>query len=347
MTWVQGKLAVFEKMTHVITEKTMTRIKSNTDGFTLIELMIAVAIAAILVSAIYISVISQQKTQFTQQLVVDMQQNARAALFLMQREIRMAGFDPTWDDGNEDGVDDNRLTDAINNDCDGETDELLENADLAGITKAEASEIQIRLDRDSSGDFCSSYELLAFGFPAVADGNGDGVADDGAAQLKRGSKGRALNQPVAENIQAVAFAYAFDWEGTGTDPNGELDTIGGNIIWAYDSNGNGDLDMALDTDKDGVINKIDDTNHDGFLNDSPISDPAPVNAIRAVRLWLLARSRAPVRDYVDTDAYVVGNKILIPGDSNGNGVIDGNDDPDSYKRSLLTTIVHCRNLGLR
>jgi type IV pilus assembly protein PilW len=156
-----------------------------------------------------------------------------------------------------------------------------------------------------------------------------------------------MNQPIAENIQAVSYAYAFDWEGTGTDPNGELDTVGGNIIWAYDSNGNGYLDMALDTNNDGVINAADDSNRDGFLNDSPISDPAPLNAIRAVRLWLLARSRAPAWDYADRDAYVVGNKILIPGDSNGNGVIDGDDDPDSYKRGLLTTIVHCRNLGLR
>ena len=156
-----------------------------------------------------------------------------------------------------------------------------------------------------------------------------------------------MNQPVAENIQAVSFAYAFDWEGSGTDPNGELDTVGGNIIWAYDSNGNGDLDMALDTNNDGVINATDDTNRDGFLNDSPISDPAPLNTIRAVRLWLLARSRAPVWDHADTKTYAVGNKILIPGDSNGNGVIDGDDDPDSYKRGLLTTIVHCRNLGLR
>jgi type IV pilus assembly protein PilW len=327
----------------------MIHIKKDTDGFTIIELMIAIAIAAILVSAIYVSVISQQKTQFTQQLVVDMQQNARAALFLMQREIRMAGFDPTWDDDNDDGLDDNRGDDDIDNNCDGidELTDVLEDTDLAGITLAEASEIQFRLDRDSNGDFCGSEELLAYGFPAIADGNGDGVADDGATQLKRASNGSSLNQPVAENIQAVAFAYAFDWDGTGTNADGKLDTIGGNIIWAYDSNGNGDLDMALDTNKDGVINADDDTNRDGFLNDSPISDPAPLNAIRAVRLWLLARSRAPVRDYADTNTYIVGNKILIPGDSNGNGVIDGNDDPDGYKRNLLATIVHGRNLGLR
>jgi type IV pilus assembly protein PilW len=327
----------------------MMYITKDTDGFTLIELMIAIAIAAILVSAIYVSVISQQKTQFTQQMVVDIQQNARAALFLLQREIRMAGFDPTWDDGNDDGLDDKRRSDSIDNNCDGidEVVDVLENTDLAGITQADASEIEIRLDRDSNGDFCGSNELIAFGFPGRSDGNGDGVADDGAAQLKRGFKGNSLNQPVAENIQAVAFAYAFDWDGTGTNADGKLDTIGGNIIWAYDSNGNGDLDMALDTNNDGVINAADDTNRDGFLNDSPISDPAPLNAIRAVRLWLLARSRAPIRDYADTDTYIVGNKILIPGDSNGNGVIDGNDAPDSYKRGLLATIVHCRNLGLR
>lgn len=311
----------------------MIRRNKDIGGFTLIELMIAIAIAAILVSAIYVSVISQQKTQFTQQMVVDMQQNARAALFLLQREIRMAGFDPTWQDDNEDGLDDNRKDDGINNNCDGTEGDDLEETDLAGITLAEASEIQIRLDRDSNGDFCGTSELLAFGFPGGDDGNGDGIADDGAAQLKIRYHGSHFIQPVADNIQAVAFAYAFDWDGTDTNADGNLDTAGGNIIWAYDANGDGELNMALDTNTDGVINAADDTNRDGFLNDAPISDPAPLNAIRAVRLWLLARSRAPVLDYTDRNAYVVGDKILVPG--------------DSYKHGLVTTIVHCRNMGLR
>ena len=94
----------------------------NHDGFTLTELMIAVGISGIILAAIFITFTSQQKSQFTQQLVVDMQQNTRAALFMMQREIRMAGFDPTWDDGNGDGEDDNRVSDGIDNDCDGLSD---------------------------------------------------------------------------------------------------------------------------------------------------------------------------------------------------------------------------------
>ena len=325
-------------------------VKSH-DGFTLVELMIAMAIAGIIVAAIFMTFTSQQKSQVTQQLVVDMQQNTRAALFMMQREIRMAGFDPTWDDGNDDGKDDNRISDGVDNDCDGQGDgddpDNNEANDIAGIVKAAPHHIQIRLDRDGNADFCSGDELLAFGFPGVADGNGDGIADAGAAQLKRGLGAAALNQPIAEDIHAVAFAYAFDFDAGAPTTDGELDTYGGNIIWGYDSNGNGEIDMALDTNNDGVINAGDDANGDGFLNDSPLPNPAPVNSIRAIQMWILARTRAPIRDYSDTTTYIVGNKIITPGDTDGNGTIDGSDSTDSYKRNLLATTVKCRNMGLR
>ena len=59
---------------------------------TLIELLIAMAISAILIVAIYRTFIGQQKTYTVQEQVVDMQQNARVAINRMMREIRMAGF---------------------------------------------------------------------------------------------------------------------------------------------------------------------------------------------------------------------------------------------------------------
>jgi prepilin-type N-terminal cleavage/methylation domain-containing protein len=59
---------------------------------TLIELLVAMAISAILIAAIYRTFISQQKTYTVQEQVVDMQQNARVAINRMMREIRMAGF---------------------------------------------------------------------------------------------------------------------------------------------------------------------------------------------------------------------------------------------------------------
>jgi prepilin-type N-terminal cleavage/methylation domain-containing protein len=61
-------------------------------GLTLIELLISMAISAILIAAIYRTFISQQKTYTVQEQVVDMQQNVRVAINRMMREIRMAGF---------------------------------------------------------------------------------------------------------------------------------------------------------------------------------------------------------------------------------------------------------------
>jgi len=61
-------------------------------GLTLIELLVAMAISAVLIAAIYRTFIGQYKTYTVQEQVVDMQQNARVAINRMMREIRMAGF---------------------------------------------------------------------------------------------------------------------------------------------------------------------------------------------------------------------------------------------------------------
>ena len=61
-------------------------------GVTLIELLIALVISAILIAGIYRAFIHQQRTYATQEQVADMQQNVRIAINKMMREIRMAGF---------------------------------------------------------------------------------------------------------------------------------------------------------------------------------------------------------------------------------------------------------------
>jgi len=58
----------------------------------LIELLVAMAISAVLIAAIYRTFIGQHSTYAAQEQVVDMQQNARVAISRMMREIRMAGF---------------------------------------------------------------------------------------------------------------------------------------------------------------------------------------------------------------------------------------------------------------
>ena len=71
---------------------TNTQCKKDIKGVTLIELLVALVISGILIAALYRTFIGQQKVYIVQEQVVDMQQNTRAAISRMIREIRMAGF---------------------------------------------------------------------------------------------------------------------------------------------------------------------------------------------------------------------------------------------------------------
>jgi len=61
-------------------------------GFTLVELMIAVAISGIIMTAVYQMFIGQRKAYSLQNEIAEMQQNVRASEHMMTREIRMAGY---------------------------------------------------------------------------------------------------------------------------------------------------------------------------------------------------------------------------------------------------------------
>ncbi len=63
-------------------------------GYTLVELLIVIFIMAVVAAAVYTLFARQQKTYTTQDMVAEMQQNARAAVDMMVRELRMAGYDP-------------------------------------------------------------------------------------------------------------------------------------------------------------------------------------------------------------------------------------------------------------
>ena len=62
------------------------------NGFTLIELMAGILISAIILAGLYSVFFSQQKAFSAQEQVAEMNQNIRAALDLMTREIRLAGY---------------------------------------------------------------------------------------------------------------------------------------------------------------------------------------------------------------------------------------------------------------
>lgn len=63
-------------------------------GFTLVELLVAILVGGILLTAVMTSFQTQHRTYLGQDQVVELQQNARVAMDMIARDIRSAGYDP-------------------------------------------------------------------------------------------------------------------------------------------------------------------------------------------------------------------------------------------------------------
>ena len=77
------------------TPKTRTPSGRSARGFSLIELMVAMAMACIVLAAIYSLHTALMKSYTTQNAAADAQEAMRAGVDLMAEDILMAGFDPT------------------------------------------------------------------------------------------------------------------------------------------------------------------------------------------------------------------------------------------------------------
>ncbi len=160
----------------------------NKDGFTLTELLIAMAIAGIVMAGVYSAYSSQQRSYIAQEQVAAVQQNLRVAMYFMEREIRMAGCDPKGSAG-------------------------------AGIRTASPNSIRITMDitggetdgLDNDGDSnIDEADEANFGDGDTNDVNEDVTyslyTSDGIQKLGR-KKPSTYNQPVAENIDALNLVY--------------------------------------------------------------------------------------------------------------------------------------------
>jgi len=131
---------------------TLVRKKS---GFTLVELLVTLAVSSILLTLMYQVYRSQLKSHTTQQEFVEMQQNLRASLYLMERGIRMAGHGPNG------GVADPAITIA-------QVDNIAFAMDISGGTTLEPSDG----DTADPGEQMNYY-LAGDLIRNASDGNGD------------------------------------------------------------------------------------------------------------------------------------------------------------------------------
>ncbi|MGD8388858.1 MAG: prepilin-type N-terminal cleavage/methylation domain-containing protein, partial [Desulfobacteraceae bacterium] len=75
-------------------EKGQGRRKRQEAGFTLMELLVAVTLSLIAMAAIYSAYVTQQRAYETTQDVTAIQQNLRAGMYFLEKDLRMAGSDP-------------------------------------------------------------------------------------------------------------------------------------------------------------------------------------------------------------------------------------------------------------
>src|SRR5215510_12708356 len=82
-------------MEHNGSKKIMIVSKRKTqNGFTIIEVMIAVVISSVLIAAVYQTFHSQQRSYTMQNEAVAMEQSLRGSLYLLTKELRSAGYNP-------------------------------------------------------------------------------------------------------------------------------------------------------------------------------------------------------------------------------------------------------------
>ncbi len=169
-------------------------------GFTLVELLVAMAMAGIILGAIFSAYLVQVKGKNSQEMALEMQQGARAALEIMAREIRLAGCNPAG----------------------GAAARILKATDAELIFSMDIADDACQNIED--GDVCDCGEVVRYVLTNDADENG--VADAAPCHLGR-QTGAGLDASllpvcadvitpasitsedaiVARNIDALDFVY--------------------------------------------------------------------------------------------------------------------------------------------
>ena len=171
---------------------------SRQKGFTLVELIIATAVTLVVLAAIFMTYKSQQDSYVSQEQVAEMQQNLRAAFYMMARDVRMAGYDPTGVAG-------------------------------AGMVAANANNINFTMD--ITGGESDGNNNDGDGQIDEADEHYNGVITDIGDDITYSLAGGNLvrndlsgNQIVANNIDWLDFEY-LDWQGNVTATLTEIRSV--------------------------------------------------------------------------------------------------------------------------
>ena len=298
----------------------MQNLRKRTDkqhGFTLVELMVVVAIFFFIIAAVFDAYLSQYHASVIQERVSETQQNARIAMDFLSKEIRMAGFamPATVVNGFS-----NAITPAINNDAtsgnnvlDG-TDQITvitgyrQISTLASAANQGATTITINgngnnFDTDKKKYVCIDAATSEDNYEVTG-------ATSNSLTLSPGLTRNYEQGAVVLMVKAITYSINDAWALTRNEnTGGGAQTLVPNIE---------DLQFAYQL-------------ADGTWSNAP----ATPGDIRAVRINVLARTQREDQDWKRSRN---GRRPAIE-DHAAAGATDG------FRRRLLTSVVQIRNLG--
>jgi len=336
----------------------MKKEKKRTDhGFTLIELMVAMVIAIVVMAAIFTTFKSQQDSYVIQDQVTRMQQNLRGAMYVMTRDIQMAGYYTNFDSGycnntdlDADGTDELNVRPLIYGVMNNQTvgDNIKDGTDVIVIVKACHERDATTGNLIDNGSLASGESGTGTTITLSAARSVSGGIDlDGDGDDDLNGSGKIFGLLVKSDLGKADFF--------------EISAIGGTTITTKDSLSNnydeGDLIFRADV----VIYRVDEASvrpclgrknlgsDNGFRvvaedidslqvryelsNGTRVEDPSgSESSIRAVEIPLLARTANLVRGYACTSTYTLCGSSVAAG--------------DGYRRKSLTSVIEARNIGL-
>jgi prepilin-type N-terminal cleavage/methylation domain-containing protein len=163
-----------------LTMKNLKTWPKNSAGFTLVEILMVMFIMAIVVGAVYSLFYRSQKVYADQAQVVNMQQNARAAVEMICRDLWLAGY---WPNPNRFQV------------------------STAGILVAGTNSIQFSADLDKNGNTTGAEENILYAY------NSTDPPTPGPVTRQRVNTGEAP-QVVADNVTSFQITYYLIYDGT-------------------------------------------------------------------------------------------------------------------------------------
>lgn len=173
-------------------------------GMTLVELMIAIAVSGIIIVLISSTYSFYSKVSVQQEKFIEANQKARFAMYIMERDFLMAGYEP--DPTNPSGADfDNPGTTSV------------------GIESVVFEDDNIDNDGDGVIDEINEIETIRYTF-----NNGTLLRQDSLSQDTDGD-GTIDPEPLCRDVENIEFLY-FDEDGNATADASSVRSVGISLL---------------------------------------------------------------------------------------------------------------------